>query len=213
MKIVAWLSGMLASMDPGAAPIDHAKPPVVVLHGIHASARDMARLVRALQADGREVFAPSLTPCDGSASIEELSAQLQSLIEANVKRRPFDLVGYSMGGIVSRHYLQRRDGLKHVRRFITLCSPHQGTMAANLNFGEGGRQMRRNSHFLRDLNEDAESLHPVGFTSFWTPTDLVILPPSSSDIPAARNIRQWGIGHVTFILEKRGIRSVLKVLE
>lgn len=213
MKIVAWLSGMLASMDPAAIPVDYAKPPVVVVHGIDGSARDMARLVRALQADGREVFAPSLSPNDGSSSIDELSAQLKEYIEGNVKRRPFDLIGYSMGGIVSRHYLQRRKGMEQTRKFITLCSPHHGTITAALRNQPGARQMRRGSPFLHDLNADATSLRKVGFTSFWTPTDLIILPARSSEMPGANNIRRWGVGHISFILEKRGIRKVIEVLE
>jgi triacylglycerol lipase len=213
MKLVAWLSGVLATMDPAAVPVDHAKPPVVVVHGIDGSSRDMARLVRALQADGREVFAPSLRPNDGSVTIEALSEQLADYIEANVQRRPFDLVGYSMGGIVSRHYLQRRDGMKHVRKFVTLCSPHHGTITAAFRNKPGAQQMRRRSVFLRDLNADAGSLRKVGFTSLWTPTDLIILPAHSSEVAGANNVRMWGIGHVTFILEKRGIRKVIEVLE
>ena len=93
---------MLAGLDPAPQPVNESLAPVVLVHGIHATAADMARLARALRAEGREVFTPSLTPNDGQAPIEELARQLDQYIEANVKRRPFDLVGYSMGGVVSR---------------------------------------------------------------------------------------------------------------
>ncbi len=213
MRTVAWLSGILANSDPAPLPVDLAKPPVVLVHGIDGSSRDMARLARAFQAEGREVFTPSLIPNDGSATLEELSAQLQRYVEDKVKRRPFDLVGYSMGGIVCRHYLQRRNGIKHVRRFVTLCSPHHGTLTAQPRSGPGARQMRRGSSFLHDLNQDVTRLQAVGFTSIWTPTDLMILPARSSEVPTAKNLRAWGIGHVSFILEKHGIRTVLDVLK
>ena len=213
MKIVAWLSGILAAGDPPPAPVDSAKPPVVVVHGIHATAQDMERLVRALRADGREVFAPTLTPHNGTATIEELSAQLEEFIEKNVSRRPFDLIGYSMGGVVTRHYLQRRGGLAKVRRYVSLCAPHHGTWTAHFHGGAGTRQMRRNSTFLRELNADAEALRQIPFTSFWTWTDVVIVPASSGVMLQAENIRVTGIGHVSFILEPRFIRRVVATLQ
>lgn len=213
MKIVAWLTSTLATLDPAPKPVDAGKPPVVVVHGIHATSRDMARLVRALRADGRQVFSPTLNPHDGSASIEELSAQLDQLIQQQRLRQPFDLIGYSMGGIITRHYLQERNGVQRVRRYITLSAPHHGTWAALLNSGRGARQMRRGSAFLEDLNRGAGSLQAVPMTSFWVPTDLVILPPSSSVLHQATQVRMWGLGHFSFIIEPRCIRKVVGALQ
>lgn len=213
MKIVAWLTSTLATLDPAPKPVDAAKPPVVVVHGIHATAKDMTRLVRALRADGREVFSPTLNPHDGTASIEELSAQLEQFILQQQLRQPFDLIGYSMGGIITRHYLQERDGMDHVRRYITLSAPHHGTWTALLNPGIGARQMRRGSTFLARLNRDASSLQDVSMTSFWVPTDLVILPPSSSVLSQATQVRMWGLGHFSFIIEPRCIRKVVEALQ
>lgn len=212
MKIVAWLASALSGLDPAPKPVDNAKPPVVVVHGIHATAKDMTRLVRALRADGREVFAPTLTPNDGSASIEELAAQLDELIAANVKRGPFDLIGYSMGGVVTRYYLQRKGGLAKVRRYVTLSAPHHGTILARLNWGSGGKQMRRDSALLAELNASADELKVASFTSFWTPTDLIIVPARSSVMPQANNVRAWGLGHFSFIFEPRCIRRVVGAL-
>lgn len=212
MKIVAWFSGLLAAADPAPLPPNPAQPPVVLVHGIHATGKDMTRLAKALRATGREVFAPTLLPNDGSVSIGELSAQLEKYIADQGVRRPFDLVGYSMGGIVTRHYLQRRGGLDHVRRYISLSAPHHGTLVALLNGGPGGREMRRGSAFLDDLNGDAEMLSRAGFTSFWTRTDLIILPARSSLMPAAENVHLLGLGHFSFIIERRCIRRVVDEL-
>ncbi|MCB1208935.1 MAG: alpha/beta fold hydrolase [Verrucomicrobiales bacterium] len=213
MKIVAWLASALSGLDPAPKPIDSAKPPVVVVHGIHATAKDMTRLVRALRADGREVFAPTLTPNDGTASIEELAKQLDAAIAEHVKRGPFDLIGYSMGGVVTRYYLQRLDGLKKVRRYVTLSAPHHGTILARMNWGAGGKEMRRDSALLAELNSAADGLRAVAFTSFWTPTDLIIVPARSSEMPQAHNVRAWGLGHFSFIFEPRCIRRVVAALK
>jgi 2',3'-cyclic-nucleotide 2'-phosphodiesterase (5'-nucleotidase family) len=44
----------------------------------------------------------------------------------------FDLIGYSMGGIVTRHYLQARNGDTRTRRYISLSAPQNGTLTAYL---------------------------------------------------------------------------------
>jgi triacylglycerol lipase len=213
MKLVAWLSVTLSSFDPAPAPVDPAKPPVVIVHGIDGSARDMSRLARALRATGREVFTPSLTPNDGSASLEDLSAQLATFLDTHLPERTFDLIGYSMGGVVTRHYLQCRNGHTRVRRYISLSAPQNGTLTAYFRSSPGALQMRPGSDFLTRLNQDTSALQKVPTTSFWAPTDLIILPPSSAHLPGATNITKLGLGHFSFIMEKRRIQDIITILE
>jgi len=213
MKLVAWLSVTLSSFDPTPGPVDPSKTPVVIVHGIDGSARDMSRLARALRATGREVFTPSLTPNNGTAPLEDLSGQLQTYIETFLPRREFDLIGYSMGGVVTRHYLQCRNGHARVRHYISLSAPQNGTLTAYLRTGPGSRQMRPGSEFLKLLNDDTVTLKKVKVTSFWAWTDLIILPPSSARLPSADNRQKFGLGHFSFIIEKRRIRDVVNTLD
>jgi triacylglycerol lipase len=117
-----------------------------------------------------------------------------------------------MGGLVARHYLQRLGGIGKVNRFITMATPHNGTHLARLGSLPGWVQMRPGSDFLRDLASDADVLRGVGFTSFYTPLDAVIVPATSSVMPQARNIRMWAATHPSFILERRCIRAVAAAL-
>jgi triacylglycerol lipase len=210
MKFVAWLSVTLSSFDPAPAPVDPAKPPVVIVHGIDGSSRDMSRLARALRATGREVFTPSLTPNDGAVPLEDLSAQLDAYIDTHLPDRSFDLIGYSMGGIVTRHYLQNRNGHTRARRYISLSAPQNGTLTAYFRSGPGALQMRPGSPFLSQLHQDNPR---VPTTSFWAPTDLIILPPSSAHIPGASNVTKPGLGHFSFIMEKRRIQDIITTLD
>lgn len=212
MKLVAWLSVTLSSLDPAPAPVDPAKPPVVLVHGIDGSADDMSRLARALRADGREVFTPSLTPNNGRAPLEELSAQLETYIEAHLPGRQFDLIGYSMGGLVTRHYLQCRNEKNRVLHFISLSAPHHGTVTAYLRRGPGSRQMRPGSDFLRSLNDGSALRSKAQAISFWTPTDLIIVPAHNCVLPGADNIRAIGLGHFSFTMERNHIRKVVEAL-
>jgi triacylglycerol lipase len=212
MKLVAWMAGALARWDGVAAPVPPEAPPVIVVHGIHSSAADMARLANHLRASGRRVFTPSLTPANGRVSIESLAKQLAEFADREVPGQKFDLVGFSMGGLVSRYYVQRLGGIDRVGRFVTLATPHNGTVMARLFGGVGHEQMRPGSEFLRDLDRDAAMLETVGFTSLYTPLDAVIVPPKSSEQSAAKNIRVWGIMHPSFVLEKRCIKAVADCL-
>lgn len=213
MKLVAWLSVTLSSFDPAPSSVDPSKTPVVIVHGIDGSSRDLSRLARALRASGREVFTPDLLPNNGSASLEELSGQLETFLQTALPDQSFDLIGYSMGGVVTRHYLQCRNGHSRVRRYVSLSAPHNGTFTAYLRSGVGSRQMRPGSEFLKLLNRDTTILKKVHTTSFWTWTDLIILPASSARITDAVNHSRFGLGHFSFIIEKRCIQEIILTLD
>lgn len=213
MILVAWLSSALATMDGGAVPPPAPeRNPVVLVHGIFSDSGDMTRLAHHLRVGGWRVFTPDLKPNSGQAGLDELAQQLAAYTERVVPDGKFDLVGFSMGGLVSRYYLQRLGGVERVERFVSLAAPHHGTATARFNGGAGGIQMRRESEFLRDLARDAGQLGRVKFTSLYTPLDLIIVPARSSEMPQARNVRLWALAHPSLILEKRCIRAVAAAL-
>ena len=215
MKLVAWISTALACLDSTFAGIRSTPPtanPVILVHGIYSSSGDMTRLARHLEREGHEVFALDLTPCNGQCGLDELAGQLNAFIAQKVPRGKFDLVGFSMGGLVSRYYMQRLGGVERVEHFVTLAAPHQGTVMAGLALKPGVRQMQRRSSFLRDLERDQDSLKKVKFTSFYTPLDLVVVPGDSAELPQARNVRIWSLWHPGLILEQRSLRAVSAAL-
>ena len=213
MILAALLSSMLATLDGGALPPPAPdRNPVVLVHGIYSDSRELARLAHSLRAGGWQVFTPDLKPNGGQAGLDELARQLADYTERVVPGRKFDLVGFSMGGLVSRYYLQRLGGLERVDRFVSLAAPHHGTVLARLNGGPGGLQMRRESEFLHELSRDDGQLARVKFTSIYNPLDLIIVPARSSKMPQARNVRLWALTHPSLVLEKRCIRAVAAAL-
>jgi len=111
--------------------VDPERRPVLLVHGIWKSGASFHRMARALTARGLDAHTLDLKPNDGSAPLEDLAAQIAAFA-ADRFPGPFDLVGFSMGGVVSRYYLQRLGGAERVRRFVTIPSPHHGTMTALL---------------------------------------------------------------------------------
>lgn len=154
---------------------------VVLVHGIWDTSRVFARMARWLEGRGYQALAVDLTPSDGAVGLDELAGQLREFVERELEAgETFDLVGFSMGGLVSRYYVQRLGGVERVGRLITIASPHRGTYWAFTGGNVGSRQMRPGSEFLRELNRDVASLERVRLASVWTPLDLMILPAWSS---------------------------------
>jgi triacylglycerol lipase len=187
---------------------------VVLVHGHNDTAAKMQSMAACLREEGFTVYTPTLTPSWGQVGLDELARQLSTFIDAHVHPgEKFDLVGFSMGGLVCRYYLQRMDGLRRVDRFITLGVPHHGSLWAYLVNNPGCRQMRPGSDFLKDLNSDIGVLGKIEFTSIWTPLDLVIVPSNSSRTNVGRNIEIWVPIHPLLVLSPLCIKRVASLLK
>lgn len=154
-----------------------------------------------------------LVPNTGGIGLDDLGKQVAHYIEVTFDpEQPIDLVGFSMGGIVSRYYIQKLGGINRVQRFITISSPHHGTWVAFCNQGVGCIQMRPDSAFLQDLNRDVAMLKQLDFTSIWTPYDLMIVPANSSQMPVGRNVIVPVLTHAWMLTDIRSLASVAEAL-
>ncbi len=197
-------------MGPLRPPDRH---PVLLIHGIWKSGAAFGRMGRYLRARGFEVHTVDLVPSDGSVGLPELAAQIAAYVEANLPpAEPFDLVGFSMGGVVSRCYVQRLGGAARVRRLVTLSSPHHGTATAYLSRLPGGVQMRPGSALLAELNADLSALQRIDVTTLWTPLDLMIVPPDSSRLPIGREVLVAAPLHALMLHDPRALRAVAEAL-
>lgn len=187
-----------------------ARRSVVLVHGILNTERVFDRMAGFLRGRGFDVHSLNLVPFDGSTGLEDLAGQLKAHVEKTIPPgQEFDLVGFSMRGIVSRFYAQRLGGAARVRRLVTISAPHNGTALAWLWGNKGCLDMRIGSPFLADLNGTLHELDGVELSSLWTPYDLVILPADSSVLPVGRSIR-LPIGGV---MDRRALDLVAGILE
>jgi triacylglycerol lipase len=186
---------------------------VLLVHGIWRSGATFKRMSRYLGKRGFEAHAVDLVPSDGSAGLDELAKQIEVYAAERLPAgSPFDLVGFSMGGVVCRYYLQRLGGVARVRRFVSISSPHHGTATAYLQRRPGCVQMRPSSALLRDLNGDVAMLERIDVTSIWTPLDLMILPPDSSRLPVGREVLVPAPIHGLMLHDPRALRAVADAL-
>ncbi len=114
----------------------------------------------------------------------ELAAAVTALRDRTGSSR-VDIVAHSMGGLATRWYLQE-GGAAQVRRVVTLASPHRGTWASLVAWGEGGREMHPESDFIAQL--EATLPPAIAGLTLRTEFDTHILPNESSTLPGVPDI-------------------------
>jgi len=187
--------------------------PILLVHGITDTSQKMRHISRYLHSLGWEVFDIDLVPNNGDTRLELLAQQVAILVDRTfAPHQPIDLLGFSMGGLVTRYYLQRLGGIDRVQRFITISTPHNGTLAAYFSMRPACIQMRPNSDFIRDLNSDVDRLNVLNFTSLWTPFDLIILPPSSSQLGIGTEIQILALTHPMMVSDPRTFKVISDTL-
>jgi triacylglycerol lipase len=188
--------------------------PIVLVHGMWDTTAIFDKLQPFLASRGLEVHSFNMLPSNGAATLEVLAGQLAAFVQKTLgATQPIDLVGFSMGGIVSRYYLQRLGGLDRTKRFVSVSSPHNGTMVAEFGLLPGAKQMRVGSLFLQDLNRDIDRLAKLQVTSIWTPFDAVIVPAASSQLAMAENHTVPVIWHKLMMSDRRCFALIAAALE
>jgi triacylglycerol lipase len=161
---------------------------VVMVHGIFEDGKAFNSLKSRLENHGIKCYVPKLTPADGRGGLDKLAENLKQDIDKEFGETDhIALVAFSMGGLVSRYYLQKLGGADRCDAFVTISSPHHGTKVAYTYPSKGAQQMRPGSPFLQDLEETEDTLGDMPIVSYRTPMDLIILPTNSSIWERAEN--------------------------
>ncbi|MEH2250755.1 esterase/lipase family protein [Nostoc sp.] len=187
--------------------------PVLLIHGIDDTRAVFQKMAVHLVLQGWSVHSLNLVPNNGDVGLDELAKQVADYVTATfAPEQRLDLIGFSMGGIVSRYYVQRLGGINRVQRFITISSPHNGTVVAYGSSRPGCLQMRPDSILLKDLNSDAVMLGQLDFTSIWTPYDLMIVPANSSQMSVGREVIVPVALHPWMLTDSRSLTVVTAAL-
>ncbi|HEX5655813.1 MAG TPA: alpha/beta fold hydrolase [Polyangiales bacterium] len=170
--------------------------PAIVIHGIFDPAIRVLPLVRGLRARGIEQVRRARVPVLGNTRIEELAQLLAARVERVREQHgaeQVDLVGYSMGALVARTYLQWFAGQQRVSTFVSICGPHRGTFTAYALPLVGIRQMRPGSAFLTSLGHDVSQLPSVRVHCLYTPYDAMIVPATSGILDGAASVHRMPV--------------------
>lgn len=190
------------------------KLPIFLVHGFWDKSSIFNDMASTLKNNGFDVFhALDLKPNDAKNGIQPLSLQLEKYIYDQIGiEKKYTLIGFSMGGIVCRYYLQKIDTFNRCENFISISSPHFGSLMAHLFQSKGSIEMRPSSAFLNLLNNDMSKLKNINVLSIWAKFDTTIIPNSSSVLPIGTNISlPFGIHHL-MPKNKKVIYLILKFL-
>ena len=189
------------------------RPPVVLVHGFLGTRGTMLPMTRRFQRDGRVVFSyayGTFNMASIRSSAEKLAGHLRAICE-KLDVEHVDLVGYSMGGLISLHALKFLQGHRYVRNLVMMGSPLGGTWAGLAGVAVMGAispsvwQILPGSGFLQDLLEAPvppgvrmRQIHaasdplcpPPGPIQGVAPRDYIMLPGGHSSLVVAEHFYQ-----------------------
>jgi triacylglycerol lipase len=205
---------------------------VLVVHGFNHDHHQMGPLAEflALRFDGDvSVYGIDLYPADGRSDLVTLADQVvsslrklvlgrieeESLRDANFRldeEAPLPssvrvhLVGFSMGGLVSRIAYQQRGGASFTK-----------SVMAYLKRAPAVRDMRPTSRQIRSLHSSLEDcVRADGMTTFtqlWTPFDHLIVPATSGRLPVGTNRMVPVVGHNRLIAHPACFQAVFEAIQ
>jgi len=177
--------------------------PIILLHGYAMNRANFLPMARRLASAG-------LGPVFGfeywslgrtSKAAQRLGRYVERVCEATASPR-VDLIGHSMGGVVSRYYAALGGGAHRIRNLITIGTPHRGTDVSGFGFGRPSRELYPGSALLERL-DSARLPSEIRVTAIWSRSDALV--------PGARNARLRGVeeiiyedlGHLTLLTSRR----------
>ena len=209
-------------LEAGAEPV-----PVLVVPGWGDNAPDVEPIrQRLIGAGWPESRVSTLSFKDPVGSNAEHAAEIETavrVLQGLTGARRVDVVAHSMGGLAVRYYLKRTDldlgesadpEAFPVRRVIFLGTPHRGTVAAVLAWGDGGREMVPGSDFLMRLNEAGPVPEGVDALALRTPVDLRVIPASSALLRGerVRNLELCCPTHTQLVDDEDTFQVILEFL-
>lgn len=163
-------------------------------------------MARRFKEEGFDCF-QAVYPYRGYTPIQYSSRAIGKLIQGI--RPEYDhctFVGHSMGGLVGRHLIQRTEYGKYIDAYVSLGTPHQGTLSANLTpkigpLAASARQMAIGSDFLKRLNSSEWPGIPALAIS--AGMEDVVFPRENTQFKNALNLTIPWTNHISLILDRR----------
>jgi triacylglycerol lipase len=151
---------------------DATSNPVLLVHGWAGKPADMAVMQERLAEAGRDAFIIALPGNDNIENARAIAEEVAT-IQSEEGAARVDLVGFSMGGLSTRYYLKRLDGLGDVGVYVSFGTPHYGGDIACAVGEQYGGQMCPGSDFLIDLNAGDDTPGDVPYTTIWSDQEVL----------------------------------------
>jgi len=190
--------------------------PIILIHGLWNTSSIFSLISSKLDEKEVEYFAPTLNHAFGMTSIVELTNLMDQLIlEKYGLEQEIDILGFSMGGVIGRYWINKFNGYKRTKRFITIGSPHNGTLTSQLvpkyPF-RGISEMKINSSLLRDLANYDYFLNDIDCISFFTYWDLMVFPGWRANLNVGEKISLNIFKHRNLVRNPEAVERIIERL-
>ena len=190
--------------------------PIILIHGLWNTSSIFSFITSKLDEQGLEYFAPTLNHSFGMTSIIELTNLMDQLIlEKYGLQQEIDVLGFSMGGVIGRYWINKFNGYKRTKRLITIGSPQNGTLTSQLvpkyPF-RGISEMKINSSFLRDLANYDYFLNDIDCISFFTYWDLMVFPGWRANLNVGEKISLNIFKHRNLVRNPAAVERIIERL-
>ena len=176
-----WRKLWKASPDPACT-----LPPVILVHGLYHNASAWVLYRWWLRRAGfRNVYAFSYNSWTSSFHdlLERLDLEVAKVTELPEGRRVM-LVGHSLGGLLSRAYVECAGNTGRIQAVAALGAPHQGSKLAALGLGSLAQSLIYRGPLISRLEEEARKTD-VPCLSISSPVDNMVLPNNALRPPHA----------------------------
>jgi triacylglycerol esterase/lipase EstA (alpha/beta hydrolase family) len=194
---------------------------IVLLHGILGQEFVYWNLLKKYLRDDEYHFHEVRMPFLGFGDLRKSAAHLAQEVDQILATCPreathgrVDIVAHSAGGLAARYYVKFLGGDRRVHALVTLGTPHHGTVTSMLMpVATVARQTLPGSDFLQELNEGDEVVKGVKYTSIYSPTDGVVVPPASAVLEGAANVKLRGLTHWGFLWRPKVYKAIREAID
>ena len=185
------------------------KTPIILVPGYHMNRWSMLPLQYYLKRCGFENIWAINNPIlkdDILVFADELHAKVEEYY-AHCGGQQIVLIGHSMGGLVSRHYMQKY-GTDKIKGQISFGTPYRGTKTYRLGKGTQGKQFKPGSEVCNITTPP-----PIPHLIIWSTRDWVVVPSANGHLDDSNEMIISDAGHLGMLVSVPVFRRVHSLLD
>jgi triacylglycerol lipase len=187
-----------------AAPAQAAGPrPVVFVHGFTGSASNWTTAMSVFRAAGynnNQMFAYEYNSFGNNITNAQGLRTFVNSVKSQTGAAQVDIVNHSMGGLVTGWYINELGGQPSVRHMASIAGANHGTSSAGAcAIFVTCQQMLPGSSFIRTYTTPDETPGNTNYATWYSATDGVIIPFTSTPLNGATNTLVAGEDHIGFL--------------
>ncbi len=192
--------------------------PILLIHGYQMNSNSWLMFIHFLKKLGcSSLYTFEYSPWKSIEEVSELLSEKVAQILQEENKTKLNIIAHSLGGLVSRYWIEKSDGKNKICHLVTLASPHQGGKMSRLGVGKAIQQITYQSEFIQKLGKPNP---PAGssYLAIYTFMDQLIFPVESAKMETLdhlpiKNFSVSGVGHLSILFSRSVIQRISEDFE